>query len=263
MPSEPFRSALAARYRAVRALTERLCEPLEPDDYQLQSMPDCSPPKWHLAHTAWFFETFVLAAHAPGRRPHHPLFGFLFNSYYDAVGDRWPRPTRGLLSRPTVAEVYAYRRAIDEAVLALVESAAGDALAALAPIVELGLNHEEQHQELLLTDLKHAFGLNPLHPAYAPRQETPRAGAAPLTWERHESGLRWIGHAGAAFAFDNESPRHRAFVAAFEIASRFVNNGEFLRFIEAGGYDRPELWLSDGWAAPAARRLGCAAALAP
>jgi ergothioneine biosynthesis protein EgtB len=242
------RSALAARYRAIRARTERLCAPLEPDDYQLQSMPDCSPPKWHLAHTAWFFETFVLSPHAPGFRPYRPQFAYLFNSYYDAVGDRWPRPARGLLSRPTVTEVYAYRRAVDELVLALLEAADERTLAELVPIAELGLNHEEQHQELLLTDLKHAFGLNPLRPHYAPPDEGPRAGATPAGWERHPCGVRWVGHGGAGFAFDNEGPRHRVFVAAFEITSRPVNNGEYLRFVEDGGYDRPELWLSDGWA---------------
>jgi ergothioneine biosynthesis protein EgtB len=243
------RPALAARYRATRARTERLCAPLEPDDYQLQSMPDCSPPKWHLAHTAWFFETFVLAPHAPGFRPHHPQFFYLFNSYYDAVGERWPRPARGLLSRPTVAEVYAYRHSVDERMLALLESAADRTLAELVPVVELGLNHEEQHQELLLTDLKHAFGLNPLRPQYAPPGETARAAATPTEWERHPAGVRWVGHGGAGFAFDNEGPQHLVFVAAFEIASRLVTNGDFLHFIEAGGYDRPELWLSDGWAA--------------
>src|SRR4051794_37868955 len=145
------RSSLAARYRATRNRTERLCAPLQPEDYQLQSMPDCSPPKWHLAHTAWFFETFVLAPHAPQFRPHHPLYGYLFNSYYDAVGDRWPRPARGLLSRPTVAELYAYRRAVDERMLALLEAADEPTFATITPLIELGLNHEEQHQELLLT----------------------------------------------------------------------------------------------------------------
>ena len=248
--SEPVaRPALAARYRATRARTERLCAPLEPDDYQLQSMPDCSPPKWHLAHTAWFFETFLLAPYAPGYRPYHPQFGYLFNSYYEAVGDRWPRPSRGLLSRPTIAEVYAYRRAIDEGMLALLESAPGRTIAELVPVIELGLNHEEQHQELLLTDLKHAFGLNPLRPQYVPPSEGPGADATPTEWEFHSAGVRWVGHGGAGFAFDNEGPRHRVFVAAFAFASRPVNNGEYLRFMEDGGYDRPELWLSDGWAA--------------
>lgn len=243
------RPALAARYRVTRARTEKLCAPLEPDDYQLQSMPDCSPPKWHLAHTAWFFETFILAPRAPGYRPFHPQFCYLFNSYYEAVGDRWPRPSRGLLSRPTIAEVYAYRRAIDEGMLALLESAPHRPIAELVPVVELGLNHEEQHQELLLTDLKHAFGLNPLRPQYAPPGEGSRADATPTDWEFHSAGVRWVGHGGAGFAFDNEGPRHRVFVPAFTFASRPVNNGEYLRFVEDGGYDRPELWLSDGWAA--------------
>jgi len=223
--------------------------PLEPDDYQLQSMPDCSPPKWHLAHTAWFFEAFVLAPHAPGFRPYRPQFAYLFNSYYEAVGDRWPRPARGLLSRPTVAEVYEYRHAVDEQMLALLESADDRTLSELAPVVELGLNHEEQHQELVLTDLKHAFGLNPLHPQYAPPAEHARVDATPAEWESHTAGVRWVGHGGPGFAFDNEGPQHRVFVAAFEFASRPVNNGEYLRFVEDGGYDRADLWLSDGWAA--------------
>src|SRR4051812_16409524 len=181
-PAPVARTALAARYRATRGRTERLCAALEPEDYQLQSMPDCSPPKWHLAHTTWFFETFLLAPHAPHVRPFHPLYGYLFNSYYDAVGDRWPRPARGLLSRPTVAEVSAYRRAVDERMLALLEAADERTFAAITPLVELGLNHEEQHQELL-TDLKHAFGLNPLRPVYAPPRDGPSAAPAPLEWE--------------------------------------------------------------------------------
>jgi len=240
----------AARYRGVRQLTERLCAPLATEDYQLQSMPDCSPPKWHLAHTTWFFETFVLAEHATDFRPFHTQFGYLFNSYYDAVGARWPRAARGLLSRPTVREVYDYRRAIDEKMLALLDTASTRTLEAITPLVELGLNHEQQHQELLLTDLKHAFGLNPLRPTYCtPRVAKPTTNAAPLAWESHPDGVRQIGHAGAGFAFDNEGPRHRVFVGAFQLASRPVIAGEFLAFIEAGGYDRPEWWLSDGWAA--------------
>ena len=246
----PDRPVQPTRFRNVRRLTERLCAPLEAEDYQLQSMPDCSPPKWHLAHTAWFFETFVLAVHARDFRPFHPRFGYLFNSYYDAVGDRWPRPARGLLSRPTVRDVYAYRRSVDERMLALFETAAAHTLEAVAPLVELGLNHEQQHQELLLTDLKHAFGLNPLRPVYSPPAvEPPAADATPLVWEEHPAGVRQVGHAGDGFAFDNEGPRHRAFVEAFRMASRPVTVGEFLAFIEAGGYDRPEFWLSDGWAA--------------
>ncbi|WP_250847087.1 ergothioneine biosynthesis protein EgtB [Aquisphaera insulae] len=241
------RHSLAARYREVRGRSERLCATLEPEDYQLQSMPDCSPPKWHLAHSAWFFETFLLAPHAPGHRAFDPQFGYLFNSYYDAVGDRWPRPSRGLLSRPTIAEVYAYRRAVDEGMLSLLESADDPLMRTIGPILEIGLNHEEQHQELLLTDLKHAFGLNPLRPRYAPAEEGPRIDAAPMEWEAFPGGVRRIGHEGTGFAFDNEGPRHRAYVGPFALGSRPVNNGEYLEFIRDDGYNRPELWLSDGW----------------
>ncbi len=244
------RTALAARFRAVRAETERLCAPLAIEDYQLQSMPDCSPPKWHLAHTTWFFETFVLAEHVPDFRPFHPQFGYLFNSYYDALGDRWPRSDRGLLSRPTVSEVTAYRRNTDERTIALITAADDQTLNTFAPLVELGLNHEQQHQELLLTDLKHAFGLNPLRPVYtAPTEIVPRGTAPVLRWESHAPGVRQIGHQCEGFAFDNEGPAHNAYVNGFEIASRLVSAGEFLGFVEAGGYDRPEYWLSDGWAA--------------
>jgi ergothioneine biosynthesis protein EgtB len=243
------RSTPATRYRATRARTEQLCEPLAVEDYGLQSMPDCSPSKWHLAHTAWFFETFVLTPHVPSFKPFHPLFNYLFNSYYEAVGERWSRPARGLLSRPTVAEVYAYRRAVDEQVLALLESVDDGVLNKLGPVIELGLNHEEQHQELLLTDLKHAFGLNPLHPRYALPRDERQPDVTPLTWEPHPGGVQWVGHTGSGFAFDNEGPRHRVFVSPFEIATQLVNCGEFLRFMADDGYDRPGLWLSDGWAA--------------
>lgn len=242
-------SALAARYLSVRACTELLCEPLQLEDYQLQSMPDCSPPKWHLAHTTWFFETFVLAPHSAGFKPFHPQFGYLFNSYYDAVGDRWPRPDRGLLSRPTVAEVAAYRKATDDRLLELLATADDRTFTAIAPLVEIGLNHEEQHQELLLTDLKHAFGRNPLRPVYAAVNLSAAPSLPEENWQQHSAGVRWVGHIGGGFAFDNEGPRHRVFVDGFELVSRVVTNAEYLGFIEDGGYDRPELWLSDGWAA--------------
>ncbi|MFL5340281.1 MAG: ergothioneine biosynthesis protein EgtB [Gemmataceae bacterium] len=240
---------LTARYRAVRQLTNRLCAPLEIEDFGLQSMADCSPPKWHLAHTSWFFETFVLANHEPGFRLHHPQFRVLFNSYYDAVGERWPRPARGLLSRPTVAEVGAYRRAIDDRMAQLIETADPPMLAAIGPVFELGLNHEQQHQELLLTDLKHALGLNPLRPAYASPLTATATTVPALQWETHTGGVYSIGHAGGEFAFDNELPRHSVFLEEFKIATRPVTCGEFLKFMEEGGYDRPTLWLSDGWAA--------------
>ncbi|HEX3316001.1 MAG TPA: ergothioneine biosynthesis protein EgtB [Gemmataceae bacterium] len=247
------------RLRAVRGETERLCAPLVIEDYQLQSMPDTSPPKWNLAHTTWFFEEFVLAEHVPGYRRFHPSFGYLFNSYYESVGERWPRPARGLLSRPTVAEVYAYRRAVDEQTLAFIAGADEKTIASLAPLLELGLNHEQQHQELLLTDLKHAFGLNPLRPAYMRPTSTQPGTSSPLRWQAFPPGVRQIGHAGSGFAFDNEGPAHNEYVNGFEIASRPVSNGEFLEFLRDDGYDRPEFWLSDGWATR--QRLGWSAPL--
>jgi ergothioneine biosynthesis protein EgtB len=240
--------ALAGRFPEVRAETERLCARLEPEDYLLQSMPECSPPKWHLAHTTWFFEEFLLARFDPNFRQFHPRFGYLFNSYYDAVGPRSPRHARGLLSRPTVSEVYAYRRAVDERTLALVAAADGRTLRAMEPLLELGLNHEQQHQELLLTDVKHAFGSNALKPAYAPAVRPALYPAeAPWRWLRFEPSVREVGHDGFGFAFDNEGPRHKAYVGGFKIAPRLVTVGEYLRFVEDGGYERPEHWLSDGW----------------
>jgi ergothioneine biosynthesis protein EgtB len=245
-PPRAAAGELGRRYREVRGLTEALCAPLAVEDHVIQSMPDCSPARWHLAHTTWFFETFVLAADAADYRPFHPQYNYLFNSYYNAVGDRWPRAARGLLSRPTVAEVYAYRRAIDECVLTLLEEADAPRLDALAPTLVLGLNHEQQHQELLLTDVKHLFAMNPLRPVYRP--EPGAAGsAAPLGWETYPAGVRWLGHEGDGFAFDNEGPRHRVFVEAFALATRPVTCGDYRAFVADDGYDRPELWLSDGW----------------
>lgn len=222
-------------YASVRAATEALCANLATEDFVAQSMPDASPVKWHLAHTTWFFETFALP---PSHRPFSPHYRFLFNSYYDAVGARWSRSARGLLTRPTVDEVMRYRRFVDEAM------ARADAP---ADVVALGLHHEQQHQELIVTDVKHLLALNPLAPAIRERDDVPRA-ARPLSWLRVDEGVRDLGHDGAGFAFDNEGPRHRALVPAFAIASRLVTVGEFSQFIADGGYARPELWLSDGWA---------------
>jgi ergothioneine biosynthesis protein EgtB len=245
--------SLWAAYQTVRGLTERLCASLGPEDHVVQSMPEASPAKWHLAHTTWFFETFLLAAFDRAHEPFHPRFGFLFNSYYNAVGDRLARPQRGLLSRPTVEDVYAYRAHVDARMERLLRGPEADG-PRLRPLVDLGLNHEQQHQELLLTDLKHAFGCNPLRPAYRRRAgptptAEPAGGPTPWTWVAYPEGVREIGHEGASFAFDNEGPRHREFVAAFRLASRLVTNGEFRAFVEEGGYRRPELWLSDGWTA--------------
>jgi ergothioneine biosynthesis protein EgtB len=245
---------LAARFRQVRAASERLAAPLSPEDQQVQSMPDASPTKWHLAHTTWFFETFVLAPNVPGFRPFHPGYGYLFNSYYEAAGPRHPRPQRGLVTRPSCAEVRAYRAATDERVLAALH--AGLAPAAL-DVVELGLAHEEQHQELLVTDVKHLLAQSPLRPSYrenaAPRSGAPGLAAPALRFVEHPGGVREIGHAGAGFAFDNEGPRHPVLVPPFAIASRVATCGEWLAFVDDGGYRRPELWLSDGWAAVQAR----------
>ncbi|HTU19730.1 MAG TPA: ergothioneine biosynthesis protein EgtB [Gemmataceae bacterium] len=239
---------LASSYEETRSLTEQLCAPLAIEDYGVQSMPDASPAKWHLAHTAWFFETFVLADSDPSYRPFHPQFGYLFNSYYNSVGSYWPRSQRGLLARPTVAEVYRYRQHVDRAVLRLLHHEGP----ALTPLIRnrivLGLNHEQQHQELLLTDLKHTFAGNPLRPSYR-ETSPPLAGTAtPLRWLRYPDGLCWIGHDGPGFAYDNETPRHRVFLAPFQLASRLVNCGEYRAFMDDDGYRRPELWLSEGWA---------------
>jgi ergothioneine biosynthesis protein EgtB len=257
MPTEPSistnRGSLSARFAAVRRLTDSLCQPLEIEDYQLQSMPDCSPPKWHLAHTTWFFETFILERYEPSFRPYHASYRHLFNSYYEAVGERWPRPARGLLSRPTLRDVLRYRHNVEDRVAALLGHARLESEAEIESLIDLGINHEQQHQELLLTDLKHAFGLNPLSPVYARTEphhvRDVRGGEPAADWIRHDAGLRSVGHDGDGFAFDNERPRHRVYLEGFRIASRLVTAGEYREFIQAGGYDRPEFWLSDGWAA--------------
>jgi ergothioneine biosynthesis protein EgtB len=246
---------LSLRYQAIRQMSERLAEPLSPEDCQIQSMPDASPVKWHLAHTSWFFETFVLVPNVTGYQPFHPSFSFLFNSYYNAVGDRVARPIRGLMTRPTLAEVNAYRAAVDRAIQAYLQST-GEALpASVADVIELGLNHEQQHQELILTDIKYALALNPLHPAYVEGVATcPEVESPPLEWVGFPGGLQCVGHDGAGFAFDNEGPRHRVYLEGFRLGSRLVTSGEFRTFIDDGGYSRPELWLSDGWAVVRERR---------
>ncbi len=222
-------------------------------------MPDCSPPKWHLAHTTWFFETFLLSGNNPSYRPFHQRYNFLFNSYYEAVGERWPRPARGLLSRPTVQEVFAYRRAIDERIREWLDPLSESSLESIRPVLELGLNHEQQHQELLLTDIKHAFSFNPLRPVFAASETAECSSDQRLHWLTFPAEVRQIGHNDASFAFDNESPAHSVYVQSFQISSHFVTNQEFLAFIEDGGYRRPEFWLSDGW--ETCRRLNWSAPL--
>jgi ergothioneine biosynthesis protein EgtB len=229
--------------RATRAHTLALAAPLSAEDAQLQSMPDASPAKWHLAHTTWFFETLVLTPHLRGYTVFDERWPRLFNSYYESLGPRHARPQRGLLSRPSLTEVKAYRAHVDAALADLLPHAPAEARS----LIELGCHHEQQHQELLLTDILHAFSCNPLLPAY---DVAPPARARPpeQAWLNHAGGIVEIGHDGQGFAFDNEGPRHQALLAPFEISNRLVTCGEYADFIEAGGYREPLLWLSDGWA---------------
>jgi ergothioneine biosynthesis protein EgtB len=247
-PAYTPRTELAEAYQAVRSRTTAICAPLAVEDYVVQSMADVSPPKWHLAHVTWFFENFLLQPFLPGYRSFHPAYGYLFNSYYETVGRFFPRQQRGLLARPTVDDVYRYREHVDLKMRELLETTPAAQWQELAARATLGLNHEQQHQELLITDVKHGFALNPLRPAYRQPQGTPPAGnARPLRWSEQPAGVYEIGHEGNAFAFDNEAPRHRVYLNAFRIADRPVTNGEFLEFIESGGYEHPPLWLSQGW----------------
>jgi ergothioneine biosynthesis protein EgtB len=244
----PGSSDLVERYSRVRAATESACAPLSPEDMVVRSMPDASPAKWHLAHTTWFFETFVLSHSSLGDyQSFHPEFNFLFNSYYEAVGSRHPRASRGLLTRPSVDEVRRYREHVDREMVKLL--ARLDPSDDLIGIIEIGLSHEQQHLELLLTDIKHLFSLNPLRPAYRELPVPGKQPAVPMKWSGFAEGIYSIGHAGGGYSFDNESPRHRVFLEPFEIGTRPVSNGEYLAFMDDNGYGRPDLWLSDGWSA--------------
>jgi ergothioneine biosynthesis protein EgtB len=242
----PKISTLLDSYVKVRRATEALCAPLAAEDFVVQSMPDASPAKWHLAHTSWFFEEFVLQSFAAPYRFHEQSYRYLFNSYYEAAGPRHPRPERGLISRPTVEQTFAYRAHVDEQMSRLL--AQRDESDELWRVVTLGLHHEQQHQELLLTDLKHAFSRNPLAPAYTRPGRTAPHEAPALGFIDVEGGLVDIGHDGRGFSFDNELPRHRVYLAPFRIANRLITNEEFRGFIASGGYTSPEHWLSDGWA---------------
>jgi ergothioneine biosynthesis protein EgtB len=245
IPTSKFE--LEQRYRRVRQFSGKLCETLEPEDYVIQTMPETSPTKWHLAHTSWFFETFVLKKFFLDYHSMHSQFAFLFNSYYNAVGPFYSRAHRGLLSRPTVKEVLHYRFDIDLLVSDLIESADDQLLAKLEPILTLGLHHEQQHQELMLTDIKHVFWQNPLRPAFRKRDQVKPPPESAIQWLKFEGGIRWVGHQGNEFSYDNEGPRHRTFVPAFSLAPRLVTNASFLAFIEDKGYERAEFWLSLGW----------------
>jgi ergothioneine biosynthesis protein EgtB len=237
-----LRPDVGAQFRAVRAATEALAAPLSAEDQQVQSMPVASPTKWHLAHTTWFFETFILCP-AAGYRPFDPNYHYLFNSYYEALGARHPRPDRGLLTRPSLDDIRRYRQHVDAAVDAVLARGPDEAVLRL---IELGCHHEQQHQELILTDIKHVLGLNPLAPAYAAHVSR-GAPAAETGWISVPGGVEEIGHRGGGFCFDNEQPRHKVWIDDFRLATRLVTNGEWLAFMSDGGYTEPALWLSDGW----------------
>jgi ergothioneine biosynthesis protein EgtB len=248
--------AVAQRYQRLRKISEQICQPLAVEDYVLQTMEDVSPPKWNLAHMSWFFETFLLKSFVPGYREFHPRFNYLFNSYYETIGERHPRPQRGTLSRPTVEEVYCYRAHVDQAMIELLKQAGPESAASIEPLVVLGLHHEQQHQELMLTDLKHILAANPLRPIYREAAVRPSA-ARELSWFDYSGGVVEIGFDGAGFSFDNEQPRHKLYLEDFRLASRPVTNGEFLEFMAAGGYRQPRYWLSEGWATVLAKGWEC------
>ncbi|MGH6625452.1 MAG: ergothioneine biosynthesis protein EgtB [Burkholderiaceae bacterium] len=246
------REALVQQYAGIRAQSLALAAPLSAEDQCIQSMPDASPTKWHLAHTSWFFEALVLRPHAPDYQPFDERFFYLFNSYYEALGPRHPRPQRGLLTRPTLAEVHAYRAHVDVAMQDFIRDSDEPLWQAAQSLVTLGLNHEQQHQELILTDMLHALWCNPLLPAYQPADAPVlrlASSVPPLGWRAMSGGTVQVGRQGGGFAFDNEMPRHSVLLAPYQLADRLVCCGEYAQFIADGGYSRPELWLSDGWAA--------------
>ncbi len=243
----PIDQSLLCRYNSIRATTETLCAPLETEDYVVQSMPNASPVRWHLAHATWLFEAMVLKPGLPKYEPMDHAFNYLFNSYYNSIGKQHPRPKRGLITRPTVKQVYEYRHYVDLHMRRLIESLAQDDPQNLAHVVDTGLHHEQQHQELMLTDLKHLFSRNPLYPAYRDKKRYALATTRELGWSEFSEQLRYHGNKGDGFCYDNEQPRHRVFVEAFALADRLVTNAEYLEFINDGGYEQPAYWLSDGW----------------
>jgi ergothioneine biosynthesis protein EgtB len=246
---QDLRTQLIEKYTAVRGFTEQLCAPLEKEDFVVQSMPDVSPTRWHLAHTAWFFETFILKPELDGYETPNKLYNYLFNSYYNAVGKQFPRPERGHLSRPTVDEVIAYRHHVDHEIIRLFETLDEHKISKLESILVLGLHHEQQHQELMLTDIKHVFFQNPIYPNYM-KVEQPRGSDnyQELNWIAFDGGRIQHGFSGSEFSFDNETPRHDALLQPFELGNRLVTNREYLSFVQDGGYNQAALWLSDGWA---------------
>lgn len=244
--STPVQS-LALSYLEVRNKSVTDCSPLELEDYGLQAEPFTSPPKWHLAHTSWFFETFILSEFIADYRPVDDRYRMLFNSYYQGIGEQYPRPDRGLLSRPTVSEIQDYRKRVDEAMLDLLESDRAADNAALRERCILGLHHEQQHQELFFTDIKYSLSVNPLLPAYTIADPSTDSPGSAIQWIDIDGGLIETGHEGQDFCFDNELPRHKSFLPSFQLADRLITNAEYQQFIDDGGYQRPELWLAEGW----------------
>ncbi len=249
---EPDITSIYQAFCDVRTESESICKPLEIEDYGVQTMPDVSPPKWHLAHTSWFFETFILKPFVKNYSVFHPKYEHLFNSYYEQVGTFHPRPERGLLSRPTVAEIFEYRQYIDKQMGELLVSLTNQIACPndqknILTRTKIGLNHEQQHQELMFTDIKHNFANNPLKPGYRDLKPTPQVNANPLHWLEYPAGTYKMGYRGDDYSFDNEGPEHKVYLESFAIADRLTTNEEFLLFIEAGGYHNPADWLSDGW----------------
>lgn len=250
-PGHQSREFLTKSFKTVRDFSHTLAEPLEIEDYVIQSMPDVSPTKWHLAHTSWFFETFVLSKAVKGYKSLSPQYAYLFNSYYIQAGERHLRPKRGLISRPTVEETYNYRNYVDEHMVEFMDGADEREWKEFSPVIEIGIHHEQQHQELIVTDIKHVFSENPLRPVYVANSDKngkSAKGAPPAKWIDFEGGLNLIGHEGKGFGYDNEYPRHKVYIEPFRLQSRLVTNGEYIEFIEDGGYETPGLWLSEGWA---------------
>ncbi len=243
------RHLLLERYKTVRNFFNTLCDPLKTEDYVIQSMPDVSPTRWHLAHTSWFFEAFVLKNAVKNYKSLHPQYTFLFNSYYVQIGERFTRANRGLLSRPTVEEVFEYRKYVDDNVIQFIENCSGEHFREFGPVIEIGINHEQQHQELMLTDIKHVFSVNPLHPVYIDNYPPLVDYVPEMSFKNFGEGLYEIGHPGNDFGYDNEFPRHKDYLKSFGLANRLVTNQEYLDFIEDGGYKKSELWLSDGFSA--------------
>ena len=247
-PETSARQSILDAYHRTRDFTTALVRPLSPEDMTVQSMADASPAKWHLAHTTWFFETFILKPFAPTYRPFEPAYEYLFNSYYNGVGPQFHRPSRGVLSRPTTHEIVVYRAHVDGALAAFINKCGSAVWDKARPLIELGINHEQQHQELILTDLKHALSFNPLYPVVYESKAPPAPDLAALRWIEIEGGVHEVGWRGNGFAFDNEGPAHEVLLQPFRLASRPVTNAEFTAFIDEGGYAEPRHWLSDGWA---------------